>query len=90
MRVTTLEFEDISLSSAVDIHFKNEDSAKRFSNYCLSLTGKTCPYKMTSKYVMSTRRAKIRDISEYPFTVDNYVQKEIVESFLKIFPEEVE
>lgn len=90
MRVTELDYLDHPVDHKVDVHFKNEDSAKRFSNYHLSLTGKRCTYGLTSENVTSTVRANINDISDYPYTTNEYIDRGIVESFLQIFPEEVE
>lgn len=90
MRVTKLKADHSFSTSSVDVHFEDIDSAKRFSNYCLSLTGKECIFHDTYQSAQSTVWAKIYDVSEYPFTVANYVEKQIVESFLNLFPEENE
>lgn len=88
MRVTPLN-EIYPSATTVDIHFTSRESAERFSNYHMSLTGMQFRFISSNAFVFSTRRAGV-NVSEYPFTADNYVDKEIVESFLKLFPEENE
>jgi hypothetical protein len=70
-----------------DLYFKDEESCSLFSNYHLSFTGKVLHTHRTNNNLTTARVAGATE-EQYPYTVSNYVEHDVVKSYLALFPEE--
>lgn len=71
-----------------DVYFKTEVSAKQFINYLSTITGKEFQLyeSRTFSGVMKNRGVSY----EYLYTLCNYVEPSVVDSYIELFPEEDE
>ena len=70
-----------------DLYFKDKESCDLFSNYYLSFTGNVLSIQMTSNGLTTVKVAGVTE-EQYPYTVTNYVEHDVVKSYLALFPEE--
>ena len=71
-----------------DIYFKTEVSAKQFINYLSTFTGEE--FKFCESRTFSGLMKKRGVDYEYLYTLSNYVEPCVVDSYLELFPEEKE
>lgn len=74
--------------SRYDVYFKTEDSAKQFRNYLSTVTGKEFHLYESKDFsgVMKNRGVSY----VYLYTLLDYIDSSVVESYLELFPEEKE
>jgi hypothetical protein len=70
-----------------DLYFKDKESCDLFSNYYFSFTGKVLITHGTNNNLTTAKAAGARE-EQYPYTVSNYVEHDIVKTYLALFPEE--
>ena len=78
----------ITESKWCDVYFKTEGSAKQFINYLSTVTGKE--FQLYESRTFSGVMRKRGVIYVYLYTLSNYVEPCVVDSYLELFPEEKE
>jgi len=78
----------ITESKWYDVYFKTEGSAKQFINYISTVTGKE--FQLYESKTFNGIMRKRRVSYEYLYTLSNYVDPIVVDSYLELFTEEKE
>jgi hypothetical protein len=71
-----------------DLYFRERNNAEQFRDFYLSFTGRECPKIASCDYFNASTNLNNIDKNIYPFTLNNYVENDIVEVYLALFPEE--
>lgn len=74
-----------------DVYLRTEVSGKQFINYVNTLLGEGYSKLNLAHITQYSELSSARGVpKDYLYTVTNYVEKSIIDSYLELFPEEKE